>query len=206
MGILDANQRARLRAAVERAEADTSGEFVTVLASAADSYPYIPTLWAALIALLLPVPAVYAGLDWEQAYMLQVAVFFVLASLFRWEPIKMCLIPAAVKRRRAYRLAREQFTNLGLHLTPRRAGVLLFVSAAERYVEILADQGIAEKVDNTRWQGVIDEFVAAVRAGNIAVGMERGVERCAALMTEAFPPESNQVDLLPNHLVEIGPD
>lgn len=205
MALLDTQQRANLQAAVERAEAATSGEFVTVLASAADRYTYIPTLWAALIALVLPVPLVQAGLEWPQAYLVQVGVFFALAALFRWGPVKMRLIPVEVKRRRAYRLAREQFISLGLHLTPRRAGVLFFVSVAERYVEILADQGVAERVDDGQWQVVVDEFVAAARSGDAAAGMTTAVERCAALMAEPFPPEPQSINRLPDHLMEIDP-
>ena len=46
------------------------------------------------------------------------------------------------QRRRASRLAREQFFEPGLHLTRARTGVLIFVAVAEHYVEIIADEGI----------------------------------------------------------------
>ena len=43
-----------LQAKVREAELETDAELVTVLAPASDGYRYIPTLWAALIAMLTP--------------------------------------------------------------------------------------------------------------------------------------------------------
>jgi putative membrane protein len=203
MALLNPQERERLKDAVEQAEAATSGEFVTVIAAAADRYLYIPILWAALIALL--VPAAFVVGDWplSWAYSTQVLVFLALALIVQWPPLKLRLIPKAVKRRRAERLAREVFITRGLHLMPNRAGVLLFVSAGERYVEILADQGIASVVDDAQWQGIVDGFVDNVRAGRIGEGFVQAIEQCSALMAERFPPEPDQISLLPDHLIEI---
>ena len=78
--------------------------------------------------------------------------------------------PTAVKRRRAGRLAREQFFAQGLHLTRARTGVLIFVSVAEHYVEIIADQGIDALVPPGTWDKAVADFVGQVRAGHIAEG------------------------------------
>ena len=43
-----------LQARVRQAEQATDAELVTVLAPASDGYRYIPTLWAALLAMLTP--------------------------------------------------------------------------------------------------------------------------------------------------------
>jgi putative membrane protein len=203
MALLNPQERERLKDAVEQAEAATSGEFVTVIAAAADRYLYIPILWAALIALL--VPAAFVVGDWplSWAYSTQVLVFLALALIVQWPPLKLRLIPKAVKQRRAERLAREVFITRGLHLMPNRAGVLLFVSAGERYVEILADQGIASVVDDAQWQGIVDGFVDNVRAGRIGEGFVQAIEQCSTLMAEHFPPEPDQISLLPDHLIEI---
>ena len=56
------------------------------------------------------------------------------------------LIPRSMQRTRAHRRAVEQFLVQNLHTTEGRTGVLIFVSVAERYAEILADHGIHAKV------------------------------------------------------------
>jgi len=50
-------------------------------------------------------------------------------------------------------------------LTHGHSGVLLFVSMAERYVEIVADKGIHEKIGEARWQGHRAAFLQKVQAG-----------------------------------------
>lgn len=205
MGFLTDKEHSDLRAAIDRAEAATSGEFVTVIAAAADTYLYIPILWAALAALL--VPAFFELGNWPEqfAYPVQIGVFLALSVIVQWSPIKLRLIPRAVKRRRATRLAREQFITRGLHSTPNRVGVLLFVAVGERYVEILADQGIAAKVDNAEWQRIVDAFVTDVHADRIGEGFVGTVDACSAVMAQHFPPEPETTSLLPNNLIEISP-
>jgi len=46
----------------------------------------------------------------------------------------------------AHAEAMHQFLAQGIHLTERRTGVLIFASVAERYAEIVADNGINAKV------------------------------------------------------------
>ena len=205
MAFLSAEEKARITEAIQREEGRTSGEIVTVIAASADAYWFIPLLWAAVLA--LSVPAVVLLVDpWiypVELYGGQLLLFAVLALLFRWTPVKMRLVPGAVKRRRAGRLAREQFLAQGLHHTQDRTGVLLFVSVAERYVEVLADSGINEKVAPDAWANLVDGFVAKVRQGRIADGFVEAVERCGTLLAEHFPRAAGDTDELPNHLIEI---
>jgi len=205
MVFLSAEEKVRITEAIKQAEGRTSGEIVTVIAGSADAYWFIPLLWAAVLA--LSVPAVVLLVDpWiypVELYSGQLLLFAVLALLFRWTPLKMRLVPGAVKRRRAGRLAREQFLAQGLHHTKGRTGVLLFVSVAEHYVEVLADSGINEKVAPDAWTNLVDAFVAKVKEGRIADGFLEAVAGCGAVLAEHFPRAPGDKDELPNHLVEF---
>lgn len=205
MAFLNDADKQRLRKAIEAAESRTSGEFVTVIAHAADDYLYIPVLWAALVALLIPgLLQWFAPAAWlEHTYTIQVIGFVVIAILFRLPAIKMRLIPAAVKRQRAHRVALEQFMLQGLHGTQERNGVLLFVSVAEHYVEILADKGVDERVEAGTWDTLVSEFVANVRANRIAEGFVQTVEACGRILEEHFPWREGDRNELPDHLIEI---
>jgi putative membrane protein len=205
MAFLSEPEQARVRDAVRRAEEATSGEFVTVIASASDGYRYVPTLWAALIALSIPGVGLLIGVPFESLYALQIAAFLVLAPILRWTPVKMRLIPRDAARRRAARLAQEQFITLGLHRTTNRAGILLFVSVAEQYVDILVDEGIGELVDKDVWKQIVDESLAAVREGRVGEGMVIAIDRCTDLMARYFPPVEGKENLLPDHLIQIAP-
>jgi len=211
-------QKRSLSARIAAAERGTRGEIVTVIAGRSDGYRYIPTLWAALLALSVPgLYWLYGALahgGWRDAtlatdtpgwlYPLQVMTFLGLGALFQLPRARLWLIPAAVKRQRAARHAREQFFARGLHRTELRSGILIFVSVAEHYVEIIADEGIAERVDAAVWQRTVDDFVTQVRAGRISEGFESAVDRCRDVLWEHFPDEDGgRPNELPDHLIEL---
>lgn len=205
MAFLTDDEKSRIADAIKEAESKTGGEIVTVIARSSDGYWFIPLMWAAIAALTMP--AVVLWIDpWIypiEFYGGQLALFAVLALLFRWTPVKMRLVPGRVKRRRAARLAREQFLARGLHHTEGRTGVLLFVSVAERYVEVLADSGIDEKVAPDTWTSLVEAFVARIRRKQVAEGFLEAIGRCGAVLEEHIPKARGDKDELPNHLAEI---
>lgn len=211
MAIINEEEKVRIRKAVEEAELSTSGEFVTVIAARSDEYRYIPLLWASMIALALPalclplwsyfLPNLFVAP--EMLYIIQVACFLVAAFAFQVEALKMKLIPGGVKKERAARLANMVFLKEGLHRTKDRAGVLLFVSFAERYVEIIADSGINEKVDQDYWAGVVESFLGRVKNGEITEGFIRAIEGCREPLALHFPVQEDDANELPDRLIEI---
>ncbi len=205
MAFLNDSDKNRIRAAIEAAEAGTSGELVTVIAGASDDYHFLPTMWVALAALLVPLPLLYAPLDLtaDTIYLAQLAVFLVLFAAVQWQPLRLALVPKRVKHHRASRLAKEQFLDQGLHHTEGRTGVLVFVSVGERYVEILADQGINDRVAADAWDGIVAEFVASIRAGRVADGFVGAVTACGDLLQTHFPADLDDRNELPDHLVEL---
>lgn len=205
MAFISDSDRLRIAEAIRKVESRTSGELVTVIAREADDYYYIPTLWAALSALLLPALVTLLSLQHTllDGYSAQVALFFAAALLCRIPAIKYRLIPRAVKQQRAARLAREQFLQQNLHHTEGRTGVMLFVSVAEHYVEVIADKGINDAVPAGSWDWVVADFVARVKAGNIADGFISAVEACGEHLVHHFPVQEGDRNELPNHLIEI---
>lgn len=205
MGFISDNDRQRIAEAIREVESKTAGELVTVIAREADDYYYIPTLWAALTALILPALVKVLGLEWTllDNYGAQISVFLIGALLFRIPVLKYAVVPASVKRRRAMRLAREQFLLQNLHHTEGRTGVMLFVSVAERYVEVIADKGINDVVKPGAWDWVVAEFVARVKEGKVADGFVSAVEACGEHLTHHFPVQEGDRNELPNHLIEI---
>jgi putative membrane protein len=204
MPFLTDDDRHRIARAIAQAEHRTSGELVAGVAKSAGDYRRVPLLWPALAALLLPaiLLTVEPGMPAWTLYLVQAAVFLVLALLAQL-PVGMALVPDAIKQRRAGQLAREQFFERGLHLTRGRTGVLIFVSVAEHYVEILADGGIDALVPPGTWDKAVADFVERVRAGRIAEGFVAAIEVVGARLAEHFPRAPDDPDELPNHLIEI---
>lgn len=204
MPFLTDDDRQRIESAIAEAERRTSGELVAVVAQSAGDYRYVPLLWPALVALLLPaiLLTIEPGMSAWTLYLVQAAAFLVLALLAQL-PVRMALVPDWLKRRRASRLAREQFFERGLHLTRGRMGVLIFVSVAEHYVEIIADEGIDALVPPGTWDKAVADFIERVRAGRIAEGFLDMIEVIGARLAEHFPRAPDDRDELPNRLIEI---
>ncbi len=204
MTLLSESELQQVAAAIERIERDTDAEVVTVLAAQADDYRYIPLLWASLIALLLPGALLFFGgwLNAWQQLLVQWATFLVLAVAFRAPALTSRLIPRAVRNWRACNLARRQFIELNLHHTEADTGVLIFVSEAERYVEILVDRGIASRIDNAAWETIVAAFTERVKQGRVLEGFLGCIESAGALLAQHVPATHARNEL-PNRLVVL---
>lgn len=200
------NERARqaVADAITRIERDTDAEVITVLARQADEYRWIGLFWAALVALMLPGLVIFfpAWFDVRTLLLLQWGVFVVLGVLFQLPAVTPRLVPRGLRHARAAALARSQFLEQNLHRTAAATGVLIFVAEAERYVEILTDHGVAERIDNAAWSAIIERFTSRVAAGETEAGFVECVEACGARLAEAVPA-THERNELPNRLVVL---
>lgn len=202
--LLDKNAQDALAQAINAQEKRTDAELVTVLARQADDYRYVTLLWAALLSLLVPVALLFlpVWLTPFEALLLQWGILLVLAVLFRLKPVQFRVVPRRLQRMRAAGLARQAFLEQGLHRTRGGTGLLIFVSEAEHYVEILADQGIARHVDDSEWQTIVDAFIARVKAGRVAEGFQECVAACGDKLATHVPATESKNEL-PNHLIVL---
>jgi putative membrane protein len=194
---------AAVAAAIREAEKHTSGQIVCVLSHASSAYAHIPVLWSSLLALFTPWPLIYFT-QWsvQRIFLAQLIVFLVAAIIFSWAPLRILLVPRAVQRARAHRAALEQFVLRGISRTRNRCGVLIFVSLAEHYARIVADEGVAQKVRASEWQAAIDALTMHVREGRLAEGFIAAIERCGAVLAEHAPPDGSANEL-PDRLYVI---
>jgi len=204
MALLNDEEQRQVAEAISRIEQRTDAELVTVLAAKADDYAYVPLIWAGLVALLLPgLINYYPGwLDANQLLLVQIATFIVVALICRLPAVTTYLVPASVRHWRAGNLARRQFLEQNLHQTIDGTGILIFVSEAERYVEILVDRGISSRLDDNVWQALIDVFTQHVRDGETLQGFLGCIEACGELLA-AHVPVTQTRNELPNRLVVL---
>jgi putative membrane protein len=190
--------------AIAMAESTTAGEIVVVVAGRSDSYLYVPPLVAALLSLLVPwVLIVFTQLSLEATYLAQLGTFLLLTIVLLPFSVRIALVPGRVKRRHAHARAIEQFLAQCLHTTAERTGVLIFVSVAEHYVEILADSAIDERVPAGTWKRIVDDLTATIGSGEPANGLIAAVEAAGRHLSQHFPPDSANPNELPDHLIVL---
>jgi len=198
------SDRSRIGEAIQKAEAKTSGEIFCVVAQSSGDYRLVPIAWAALFALILPLPLLYfAQLAANEIYLAQLAAFLLALIAFSLPGVRMALVPKRMRHQFAHARAIQQFLSHGIQNTKGRTGVLIFASDAERYAEIVADEGINSKVTQDVWDAAVAALVGAIKDGRPGDGFVAAVEQCGDVLAQHFPPGALNPDELPNKVVEI---
>jgi putative membrane protein len=193
--------RARIATAIRAAEARTSGEIVCVLARTSTDATAPPVLLAPVVALALPRQLnALTDMSVQRILVLQVAAFVLLAAVLCLPRVRVALVPRTARRHVAHRAAMEQFTMRGIARKKDRTGILIFVSLAERYARIIADEGIAGRVPQSEWQNAVDALIAHTRDGRIADGFVAAIDACGKVLAAHFPRTEGSRDELPDRI------
>jgi putative membrane protein len=211
-------------AAVAEAEANTSGEIVTVLADRSDGYTDVALLWAVAVsftamALVTALPALFTDLVdrilgrwshvWTPGELLTLVTgiglitFLAMWALQLWQPLKFALIPRPVKIARVRAAAIRHFKVGAERRTHGRTGVLLYLSLREHRAEIVADEAIAGLVDAEVWGQAMADMLAEIRQGHLAQGLAAGVRDVGVVLAEHFPRGADDANEIPDRLIVV---
>lgn len=94
--------------------------------------------------------------------------------------------------------AEDVFSRLGVWDTEHNSGVLIYVQLVDRRIEIVADRGIAAKVEQTEWDAICRGTEKAFKEGRFAEGALLAIERITALLARHFPPRGKNPNELPD--------
>lgn len=110
----------------------------------------------------------------------------------------------ALSRRSVRARAAEVFAHLRVWDTRENTGVLIYVLLAERAIEIVADRGIAARIDDAEWQALCACIREHFAAGAFEAGAIAAVERANALLAAQFPADrDDNPDELPDRPVVL---
>jgi putative membrane protein len=200
--MISGDEQARLAGVIGDVEDDTSGEIVLVIAQQAGHYRAVPVLWAMLTALVTPWPLIWlTDISTSRIFVIQLAVALVLSLALSWPKLRFALVPRSIKHNQAHEAASREFLRRGLTRTREKTGVLIYLALAEHHAEILADTGVADRVDPTIWAGIVADLTAAIREGRMIEGLEQAIRRTGSILAEHAPPRLDDVDELPNKVI-----
>jgi putative membrane protein len=213
-----------VRRAVEAAEANTAGEIVTVVTDRSDGYTDVALVWAAAvaftaIAVLTFFPTFYLDLvdrvlgTWNNAWtpreIFGLALFVGIVKfagmwlIQLWQPLKFFLIPGPIKSHRSYRRALTIFKVGAQGRTTGKTGILIYLSMRERRAEIVADEAITSKVAPEVWGEAMAAMLAELKRGHVGAGMAAAVKRVGQILAEHLPRQADDVNELPDRLIEL---
>jgi len=221
---LTAADHAQVSAAVAQAEANTSGEIVTMVARRSDNYHDVGLIWA--VAALFIALAFMAAFpehlraflstllaDWDHEltdwklltglFGLLILKFLIVRYLLTIMPLRLWFTPRATKVRRVHARAILLFRAAAEARTAARTGVLIYLSLDEHCAEIVADRAISEKVPPEAWGEAMAALIDHVREDRAAQGMVEAVQRVGALLASHFPRTHDDSNELPDRLIEL---
>lgn len=224
MAYLDERGRALIAEAVAEAEAGTSGEIVTILTEASDSYNDVAFMWSAaasfaLMSVFAVMPQPFLDLwdrlvagwthHWTTGELASMVIalglvgFFAMLALQQIPAIRFALVPGPLKTARAHAAAIRLFKAGTEQRTRDHTGVLIYLSMADHRAEILADSAIAAKVAPEVWGEAMGDMLAEIRKGCVAEGLAAGIRDVGFVLAEHFPKPAGDKNQLPDDLIEL---
>ncbi len=208
--LIGAEDHARIAEAIRKAEAETSGEIYAVLARSSDDYFFAAGFVATCGILLASVVVAFlAHWYWFDVRLpmfgLAVLAAFLTAMLVLWvfPAIRMLLVPRRIRYKRAHLNALQQFLARNVHITEHRTGILLFVSMAEHYAEVIADAGINARGGQDEWNAIVATLVHHASRAQVAEGFVLAIGQAGLLLETHFPAGADNVNELDDHLIEL---
>jgi putative membrane protein len=174
----------RIDDAIQAIEQRTGAALDFMINRASDRYLLYPLIWAGCGALLATVlvALLWPNLDDRETIFIEISILIVLMLAFDWLPIRIWLVPMRVKHAHARQLAHRRFADHVANDDLHRSRILVFVSLAEHYVEIIADHATHALVAGSVWNAIVDEFVAAIRANRVAEGALVALAACGGIL------------------------
>ena len=94
--------------------------------------------------------------------------------------------------------AMQVFAELGVWDTEENSGVLVYVQLIDHRIEIVADRGIARRVQQAEWDAICRAMEEDFRQRAFERGAIKAIEAVTALLARHFPPGAANPNELPD--------
>lgn len=207
----------KISKAVKEAESKTAGEIATTFTRESDNYAIYELTFAVICGFIYftvmmffakPVEKLIHDMFWDYStdYLLiffgfstflVIAVFYLLAN---FSFIDRLIVPRRAMRRKVTERAVRCFMESGVYNTKDRTGILIFISALERRVELLADSGISAKIPQEKWDDIVNHIISGIKENKFVEHLSQSIRECGKLLAEHFPIKPGDVNELKDQI------
>lgn len=201
---LNKDDMKKIGSAVKKAESKTSGEIATAIIKESYDYAIFELMFAVIIGFLYFVIMMFfvgnfeqllQGIFWDYSvhYLIMFYGFstFIIITLFYFigniSSIDRVIVPRNIRNRKVQERATRYFMESGVYNTKDRTGILIFISLMEHRVELLADSGINQKIDDKKWQNIVDNIIKGIKQKEITSHLVESIDECGELLAKHFP-------------------
>lgn len=217
---IDEQSKAEIDNTIKKVEAKTTGEIAVAVSPESDSYSFYELLFSVILgvvvftALILFSNQIIPNLEryfwempkWFYAAFIGVISFSIIAIAFLLANIPFVdrrIIPNSVKYAAVEANAASTFYRAGINKTEEASGILIYISYLEQKVRILADSGIASKIDANIWNQIAEKLAKNLKSnGEKAICV--AIEECGKILEENFPAKEKNPDEISNELIILG--
>ncbi len=202
--MLRKEEKEQISQKIKTLEKASSAELVAVFSPKSSDYKYVSLLISILVIFFVSVILVLLSFSSVNIVQIQLLLLlFILIFFDSFSKIIIKLLPKSYKQNMAKENAQKQFFNLGLKNTLTRQGIMFFVSFEEKYVQILCDEGISQKISDEYWQKIVDDFILDVKKGDLSQGYLKAISSCSDILIENFPIQSDDKNELSDEVREL---
>lgn len=194
----DQRAKARTTAAIRAVESVTAAEVVVVVRPRSARYWLTSIVVAAACALTALAVMWFSPTVYDVHTMpLDTALVFIVALLASHfsDSLKTRLTPQRRRQEATSNAAKRCFDELGIARTRDRTGMLVYVSVAERALEVLTDEGLDPKLLGEAWEASLSRLRDAVRHANIGAFVD-ALESLAPPLEQLLPRQADDLNEL----------
>jgi putative membrane protein len=202
--ILTEVERTQIAQAIGLSEKQSEAEIVCMISPAASDYRFTPILWASMIALMMPWPFWwFTQIEISRILLAQLVLFCTLLFVFSTKKLRIWLTPKGIRRSDVERAASHQFKLVGIARTKQRAGVLLYVSVAERIAVVLPDEAVRQVLTLDTSEKALAALTKHLKSNQPALGFLAAIEVLTEKLKLALPANGEDNNELANSVIEL---
>lgn len=206
--IFTTDEKDRITQAVAALEKESSGELVLYYAKNSDAYPGAAWKLTGLIGISFSILAIVLSYRWMlpsffTPIMMATTILLILIATYgiaRFLPLlRVAVTSDDIVEHRVLTKARDMFLQEQVFNTVDRTGILIYISALERKVVVLGDQGINQKITQADWEDVVKLIVTGIKQKQMTEGIIKAVDACKAhLLDNGFTIKPDDTNELPD--------
>lgn len=204
--LFSAEEIHQIEAKIKSLEKTTSGEIVVQVVATSGDYRSFQVLAFLIGVLLASLLGVYSEITHEwgrhfREYLLwQISGGCLAALLSCFPPFTHLYSSKRLKEKNVQKEAWAYFSQLGMQHTQHQTGIMIFLSAFEKQVVILADRGIHKKVGETYWKDEAHSIAQGFREKKAAQHLIESLDRMNQLLSTHFPVDPGDRNELPDEI------
>jgi putative membrane protein len=193
--------REKTAAEVKSLEARTAAEVVVAVRRASGQYRHTDYLVGFVLSLATLVAMLYVPIDFPlELFPVDVALSFAVGAFVSaaLPGVRRRLTSAKLLEENVRTAARAAFVELGVSRTSGRTGILVFVSALERRVEVVVDVGVDTAALGREWEEAREKLSAAVASSEAPEPFFQALRLMTPPLERVLPRTADDINELPD--------